>query len=126
MERKAVTQARRNRKLRLQQEDRLRVQFEALLSAYEAASDYAAVEKQARALLAVRKTMKDIYPQNSVRGEQGMDDETQDGNHDDASAGSVATWQAIIERKLDRLAAARRAAGLDQPSQAGGDEEADG
>jgi|GEM_PF-3820283 len=76
-----------------------------------AVADFTAVEKQARALSAVRRTLKDIYHKESDSGETGMYDD------DHASADTIEARKLRLERKLDRLAETAAAQGVDKPAQ---------
>lgn len=94
---------------------RLMVDCEAMLTP----ADYAAVEKQAKALSAVRRTLKEVYTKESEGGETGMHDDEQD------TADTLEAWKLRLERKLDRLAGARSASGVDGRDRQSGDRQGD-
>ncbi|MFT4089267.1 MAG: hypothetical protein QM645_00950 [Asticcacaulis sp.] len=92
------------------QEQRLIGLFSRLMEDCEnmtTAVEFAAVEKQAKALSAVRRTLKDIYHKESESGETGMYDEDQEGTD------TLEAWKLRLERKLDRLAGRRSAKSVD-------------
>ncbi|MEM9965389.1 MAG: hypothetical protein AAGC58_08585 [Asticcacaulis sp.] len=82
-------------------------------------AEFAAVEKRAKALSAVRRTLKEVYTKESEGGETGMHDDEQD------TADTLEAWKLRLERKLDRLAGARSASGVDGRDHQPGDRQGD-
>lgn len=107
----------RLRALRIRQERRLVALTNSLMTAAEAmkaTGDFAGVEKQAKALIAVRRALSEIYTQNSPCEEMDMNDER---NRDSApKPDDLDAWKLVLERKLDRLADTRAKAALDRPA----------
>ncbi len=109
-------------KRKVMHEQRLMALFGRLMADCEAMltpAQFAAVEKRAKALSAVRRTLKEVYTKESEGGETGMHDDEQD------TADTLEAWKLRLERKLDRLAGARSASGVDGRDNEPGDRQGD-
>ncbi|MGZ3297498.1 MAG: hypothetical protein ACXU8O_00670 [Asticcacaulis sp.] len=113
--------------LRITQRQRLKDQAEFLLRAYEALeppTDYAGIEKAAKALMAVDKAMTQICTADDhEEDEMPEDGYTQTGaenrDPDRPANDDLAAWRDALERKILRFADARRRARMDATAQPG-------
>jgi hypothetical protein len=98
---------------RAEQKQRLRDQVERMLRALEAVpdpKDFAGVERMAKAAVAVNKALDDICPEaqpnEAPQEEDEMNEEFGPDGERRPPRDALDAWYTILERKLDRLAAA--------------------